>query len=63
VQGIYGLLIGAYQPLVAEAAGVAGCDLVESFDAEAGRLGVARQAVIKVWIAERCAALRLVAQK
>jgi hypothetical protein len=48
---------------VAEAAGVAGCDLVESFDAEAGRLGVARQAVIKVWIAERCAALRLVAQK
>jgi hypothetical protein len=35
----------------------------ESLDAEAGRLGVTRQSVIKVWIAERLAALRLVAQK
>jgi len=27
--------------------------MVESLDAEAGRLGVTRQSVIKVWIAER----------
>lgn len=27
--------------------------MIESLDAEAGRLGVTRQSVIKVWIAER----------
>ncbi|NDH95586.1 MAG: CopG family transcriptional regulator [Planctomycetia bacterium] len=27
--------------------------MVESLDAEAGRLGVTRQSIIKVWIAER----------
>lgn len=27
--------------------------MIESLDAEAGRLGVTRQSIIKVWIAER----------
>lgn len=31
--------------------------MVESLDAEAGRLGVTRQSVIKVWIAERLGTL------
>lgn len=31
--------------------------MVESLDREAGRLGVTRQSVIKVWIAERLKAL------
>jgi len=31
--------------------------MIESLDAEAGRLGVTRQSVIKVWIAERLGAL------
>jgi hypothetical protein len=29
------------------------CWMVERLDAEAGRLGVTRQALIKLWIAER----------
>lgn len=31
--------------------------MIESLDAEAGRLGVTRQSVIKVWIAERLGSL------
>ncbi|MFM8635769.1 MAG: type II toxin-antitoxin system BrnA family antitoxin [Planctomycetia bacterium] len=30
--------------------------MIESLDREAGRLGVTRQSIIKVWIAERLAA-------
>jgi hypothetical protein len=30
--------------------------MIESLDREAGRLGVTRQAIIKVWIAERLSA-------
>ena len=30
--------------------------IIESLDREAGRLGVTRQSIIKVWIAERLAA-------
>jgi hypothetical protein len=29
--------------------------MIESLDREAGRLGVTRQSIIKVWIAERLA--------
>jgi hypothetical protein len=29
--------------------------MIHSFDREAGRLGVTRQSIIKVWIAERLA--------
>lgn len=32
--------------------------MIESLDAEAGRLGVTRQSVIKVWIAERLGSLQ-----
>jgi hypothetical protein len=30
--------------------------MIDSLDREAGRLGVTRQSIIKVWIAERLAA-------
>ncbi len=33
--------------------------MVESLDREAGRLGVTRQSIIKVWLAERLEALTL----
>ena len=31
------------------------CWMIESLDREAGRLGVTRQSIIKVWLAERLA--------